>query len=152
MPGRRFRLAGNPVLNAGKAAWLHRIKTKKNRPEGRSLQAMPANYLAAAAALAASDAADAAEAAALAASDAAEAACAAAASAAAAGAAEGAAAGASAAGAAGAVAAGVAAGATTSSFLLQAVSATAASRVAIKNVFFMEIPSVVIYCAMNNYR
>jgi hypothetical protein len=132
------------------AAWRHRIKTKKNRPEGRSLQAMPANYLAAAAALAASDAADAAEAAALAASDAADAACAAAASAAAAGAAEGAAA----AGAAGAVTAGAgaAAGATTSSFLLQAVSATAASRVAIKNVFFMEYPSVVIYCAMNNYR
>jgi hypothetical protein len=49
-----------------------------------------------------------------------------------------------AAGAAGAVAAGagVAAGAAASSFLLQAVSATAASREAIKNVFFMGIPSL----------
>jgi hypothetical protein len=52
---------------------------------------------------------------------------------------------------AGAVAAGagVAAGAATSSFLLQALSATAASREAIRTVFFMKIPSVVIYCAMN---
>jgi len=47
---------------------------------------------------------------------------------------------------------GAGAGGGASSFLLQAVSATAASREAINNVFFMKIPSVVIYCAMNNYR